>query len=285
MFTDIIEPDLDIGQLIESQTNAHSHICWTCGTCDNECPVFRATDRLRPQKTVRMANLGMMDDLLNLADVWYCISCRRCLQGCPNSVKPYELHRYLRNEAILRGIVSTEINASYRQLFIEFQRVRWRAVAHCMKAGLESLTIDEWYHWLKTPIHNRRFEVIKPAPLLSSNGQACFTCSECTNCCPIFSDRSVFDPQRIIRMAAFGMTEKVIRFPDIWLCLGCQRCTDNCSQLVRGHEIIRYFQDMAVAEGIVDDQFFRRLVEADRIIYPHLLNEIDTLLGMFSNIT
>jgi heterodisulfide reductase subunit C len=293
MQTNIIDPDLDLGQLIEAHTEAHSHRCWTCGTCDAECPVSRATGRLRPQATVRMANLGLQDTLLKLPDTWYCLSCRRCLQGCPNSVKPYELHAYLRDEAMRQKIVSPEIMGPYRQLFTEFQRVRWRAVVHCFKAELKSLTMDQWYKWLKTPVRNTRFQIIEPAAKtsghgpgtpLQGNGQACFTCSECSSCCPIFGERMVFDPQRIIRMATLGMTEELLRSPAIWLCLGCQRCTDACSQLVRGYDIIRRFQDRAVAEGIVDDQFVHRLVEADRVIYPQFLNEIDTLLGMFSSI-
>lgn len=294
MFMDIIEPDLDSGEWIETHADSHSRLCWTCGTCDSECPVFRATGRLQPQKTVRMANLGMMEALLHLPEVWYCLSCRRCLQGCPNSVKPYELHGYLRDEAISSGIVSHEIIAPYRRLFTEFQRVRWRAVAHSFKSELKPLTIDQWYKWLKTPLSNTRFKVIDPTAETANpgttapwqiNGKACFTCSECSNCCPIFGEREVFDPQRIIRMATLGMSADLLRSPAIWLCLGCQRCTESCSQLVRGHDIIQRFQELAVAQGIVDDQFLYRLAEADRIIYPQFLNEIDTLLGMFSSIT
>ncbi len=295
MVMDIIEPDLDLGARIEGQTDAHSQLCWTCGTCDGECPVFRATGRLRPQKIVRMANLGLMASLLRMPEIWYCLSCRRCLQGCPNSVKPYELHRYLRDEAIAQGVVSSEIIAPYRRLFSDFQRVRWRATAHCFKAELTPLTTDQWYKWLKTPLRvDTRFQVIELAPGMTgrassapalSNGKACFTCSECSNCCPIFGERAVFDPQRIIRMAALGMSAELLRSPSIWLCLGCQQCSEACSQLVRGHDIIRRFQDRAVAEGIVDDQFVYRLAAANRIIYPQFLNEIDTLLGMFSGIS
>jgi heterodisulfide reductase subunit C len=290
---DIIEPDLDLRGLIEGQSDAHSQLCWTCGTCDGECPIFRATGRLQPQKTVRMANLGLMKSLLRLPEIWYCLYCRRCLQGCPNSVKPFELHRYLREEAIAQGVVSSEIIAPYHRLFSEFQRVRWRAVAHCFKAELTTLTNDQWYKWLKTPLRDSRFQVIEPAPETTErvssaqtqiNCKACFNCSECSSCCPTFGERLVLDPQRIVRMAALGMTEQLLRSPSIWLCLGCQQCTNSCSQLVHGHDIIRRFQERAVAEGIVDEQFVYRLAAADRIIYPQFLNEIDALLGMFSSI-
>ncbi len=293
MFANAIEPDLELGGLIESRIDAHSNLCWTCGTCDSECPVFRATERLQPQKTVRMANLGLVQSLLALPESWYCISCRRCRQGCPNSVKPYELHRYLREEAITAGLVSSGIIAPYRRLISEFQRVRWRAAAHCFKAELTSMSTDQWYKWLKTPLRDSRFRVIETAngtarPTTAqtgrSNSHACFTCSECSNCCPLLGERAVFDPQRIFRMATLGMCAEVLRSPAIWLCLGCQQCTEACSQLVRGHDVIQGFQQMAVDEGIVDDQFIYRLEQADRVIYPQFLNEIDSLLGLFSDI-
>jgi heterodisulfide reductase subunit C len=292
MYPDAIVPDLDLGGVIETQADAHSRLCWTCGTCDAECPVFRATGRLQPQKTVRMANLGLKKSLLSLPEIWYCLYCRRCLQGCPNSVKPFELHRYLRDEAIAAGIVSPEIMAPYRRLFSEFQRVRWRAVAHCFKADLTSLTSDQWYKWLKTPLRDSRFRVVKPASGSNGrrtstapgncNGQACITCGECSGSCPLMGERAVFDPQHIIRMTTLSMSAELLRSPSLWLCLQCQQCTVSCSQLVRGHDIIRQFQEMAVAEGIVDDQFLDRLTAADRIIYPQFLNEIDALIGMFS---
>ncbi len=289
METDFIDPDPDIAKSIASNADAQSQLCWTCGTCDFECPIFLSTERLRPQKTVRMANLGMLDDLLTLPEIWYCLSCRRCLHGCPNNVKPYDLHLYLREEAIARGIVSREMIEPYRRLFIEFQRVRWRAVSHCFKGRLEPMSLQQWYKWLKTPIRTAAYNVIKAKPngpnaSLKENEQACFTCSECSNCCPIFGERNVFDPQRIIRMANLGLSREVLKSPAIWLCLGCQRCTDACSQLVRGYDLIRRFQRQAVAEGFVDPFFSYWLIEADRIIYPQFLNQIDTLLGMFSNI-
>ena len=78
---------------------------------------------------------------------------------------------------------------------------------------------------------------------ISVQGQACFTCSDC---CPIVSGNDVFDPQRIIRMTNLGLTDKLLSSPFIWLCLGCQRCADACSQNVSGHTIIRRLQMQAM---------------------------------------
>lgn len=61
-----IEPDWDAWRVIADTTEADIDRCWTCGACDNGCPVSLATGRLRPQRNVRMAVYGMLDRLLHL---------------------------------------------------------------------------------------------------------------------------------------------------------------------------------------------------------------------------
>jgi heterodisulfide reductase subunit C len=73
----------------------------------------------------------------------------------------------------------------------------------------------------------------------------------------------------------------LLRSPAIWLCLGCQRCSEACSQTVSGYAIIRRLQLQAVEKGLVDSLLPIRLLEADRIIYPKFLDEIDTLIGLY----
>ena len=265
-------------------------LCWTCGACDNGCPVSIATGRLSPQRNVRMAVYGLLDRLIDLPDIWYCLSCRRCLQGCPNRVKPYELHQYLRDEALRRGIIAAEFIAAYRNLFAEFQRVRWRAAAHCLNGELEQLPDETWYQWLKRPLRKALYHPVMlgdhtlpqpPAPEGLHSGHGCLTCSECSSCCPIFCGGDVFDPQRIIRMANLGLTNDLLRSPAIWLCLGCQRCIEACSQSVSGYAIIRRLQMLAIEKGFVDPLLPVRLLDADRIIYPRFLDEIDALVGLY----
>jgi heterodisulfide reductase subunit C len=127
--------------------------------------------------------------------------------------------------------------------------------------------------------HTHIHKTAKPVELLS--GQACFTCSECSSCCPIVCDGDVFDPQRIIRMANLGLADELLRSPAIWLCLGCQRCEDACSQTVRGYAIIRRLQLQAIEKRLVDPLLPARLLDADRAIYPKFLDEIDTLIGLY----
>ena len=54
---------------IESRSHTTSFMCWTCGSCDFECPVNIATGRLRPQKLVRLATLGLVEELLEQPEI------------------------------------------------------------------------------------------------------------------------------------------------------------------------------------------------------------------------
>ena len=55
--------------------------------------------------------------------------------------------------------------------------------------------------------------------------------------------------------------------------------TDACSQLVKGHLIIQGLQQTALDEGVVDASFPLIWKEFGTALYPHLLDEIDSLLG------
>jgi heterodisulfide reductase subunit C len=107
---------------------------------------------------------------------------------------------------------------------------------------------------------------------------ACLTCS---GCYPITCDGGVFDPQRIIRMANLGIADELLKSPAIWLCLGCQLCSEACAQTVSGYAIIQRLRQQAITDKIVDRDFPMRLLDADRIIYPKLLDEIDNLIGLY----
>jgi heterodisulfide reductase subunit C len=286
-----IIPDDVQRKVIEENAMSGSGLCWTCGTCDSECPIYLATGRLRPQVIVRMANLGMLDEMLTLPQIWYCLGCRRCGSGCPNRVKPFELTRYLRNEMIHSGRIDTSMVAAYGKLMGQFQRVRYRAILRAMRGETNVITTQEWYQWRERPLLKTIFKEIEfdaqtypttpESQPAAHNPRACLSCSECSSCCPVFYEKTLFDPQSIIRMTNLGLTEELIKSPSIWMCLNCQRCSQTCSQLVSGHAVIRRLQSLAIERGHVDNDFPARLVQLDRTIYPQLLDEIDNLIGMY----
>ncbi len=283
-------PDRTLRKTIESSAHAQANLCWTCSTCDSECPVYLATGRLRPQKIVRMANLGFLDDLLSLPEIWYCLTCKRCNYVCPNLVKPSSIISFSRQEALRSNLLPWDVFLRYRDFFSRFQRVRWHIAEQCLKGDVESISHELWHDWLETPIDGLRGDILlatlSPSKAFKSNADnsttaACFTCGECGNACPIFFERSVFDPQWIFRMVNLGLEEEILKSPSIWLCLACQRCTEACGELVSGDLILRRLQELALEEGMVDKGFPFRWKRAQKAIYPLYIKEIDALFGFY----
>jgi heterodisulfide reductase subunit C len=265
-------------------------MCWTCSSCDSECPVEIATNRLRPQRIVRFANLGLIDELIALPEIWYCLTCRRCNRVCPNLVKPETLIRYARAEAVRRGVVSLATATAYYDLFRCFQRVRWHVASRCLHGNVEPPTDADWQRWLRTPIPDTTAPVPfanlfkRSKPFRTAAGTAgvsdCFTCGECSSACPVSGERSAFDPRFIFRLVNLGLQEELLQSPSIWLCLECGRCTDACTQKVDGCLMIARLRELAIREGKVSNDFALCLRQAQQPIFMRLVDEIDCLLGV-----
>jgi heterodisulfide reductase subunit C len=248
-----------------------------------------ATQRLRPQKIVRLANLGLAEDLLSLPEIWYCLTCRRCNRVCPNLVKPETLVRYARTAAVLGDYVPYKTGRDYYELIRRFQRVRWQAARICMQSDLGETEGVQWGQWLETPVaeslacvsSNAFFNFADSLKEDSKTAglHSCFTCGECSSVCPVAGERSVFDPRFIFRMVHLGLTDELLRSPSIWLCLACGRCTDVCSQQVDGCGMIRRLQEISVQKAIVAKGFKWRWQNAQKIIYSRLIEQIDALFG------
>lgn len=280
-------PDPGLRKVIESACLAQSYRCWTCSSCDVECPVNIATGRLRPQRIVRLASLGFIEELLDSPEIWYCLTCRRCLQICPNQVKPCDVIDYARQESISRGIVSYSSTRRLQLLFAQLQRVRWRAVAQCLNNNFDSLSREQIDQWLADPVPETG-HVISPQGILpggsvfgdsatATRSGACFTCGECSSTCPVSGERSVFDPRFIIRMVNFGLAEELLRSPSIWLCLSCGRCSDACGQQVDGRQILQRLQTAAVSDAGVTPLAVYRMKEAEALIFSYFLDMVDII--------
>lgn len=277
-------------QRIELATNADSSMCWNCSSCDAECPVEIATNRLRPQRIVRFANLGLFEELIASPEIWYCLTCRRCSKVCPNLVKPDTIVGYARAASVRCGAVSYEAACAYYDLFRRFQRVRWHAVHQCLHGDDEPISDARWHSWLQTPIPDSTAGISLPClfktdePFRQAAKGAdiskCFTCGECSSACPVAGERSAFDPRFIFRMVNLGLAEELLTSPSIWLCVQCGRCTEACPQRVDGCGMIASLRELAVCEGKVAEEFARRVRDAQKQIYTRLLDEIDELLDL-----
>jgi Fe-S oxidoreductase len=70
-------------------------VCFTCGTCAGGCPVS-GVDGMDPRKAVRMAALGLDQELIDSRFPWICTVCGRCEYACPQGVEITKLIRKAR---------------------------------------------------------------------------------------------------------------------------------------------------------------------------------------------
>lgn len=76
--------------------------CYQCGKCSAGCPMAAYMDVL-PNRMIRMAQLGMQEQLLASRSIWMCVSCLTCNSRCPKGVKIAEVIEALRKTALNNG--------------------------------------------------------------------------------------------------------------------------------------------------------------------------------------
>lgn len=238
-----------------------------------------------------MANLGLLDELVALPEIWYCINCRRCGQACPNVVKPWALIKYVRLTAIFRKKVSWKAVQAHQNIWIRFQKVRWQVVQVCLQGReIQNISEQQWENWLNNEIPKSGGTIHQgigascPDALKKWNQSYlttnCYTCSECGSVCPVSSERHIFDPSAIVRMANLGMFDELLVSPSIWLCINCQRCSECCSQMVDSANLIQSLQELALSTGAVDYGLKIRIEQSMRVAYQRLIEEIDRMIGL-----
>jgi len=60
-------------------------VCNQCGKCSAGCPMSFAMDWL-PNQILRLAQLGLEEDIAKSKTVWLCASCLTCTVRCPRGV-------------------------------------------------------------------------------------------------------------------------------------------------------------------------------------------------------
>ena len=68
----------------------------TCGGCASACPIS-GVDGIDPRKLVRMAVLGLEQEILDSQWPWKCTMCGKCERACPQNVEIVSLVHRIRS--------------------------------------------------------------------------------------------------------------------------------------------------------------------------------------------
>ena len=91
------------GRLLDDPSRGN--VCITCGGCASACPIS-GVDGMDPRKLVRMAVLGLEQEVLDSQWPWKCTMCGKCERACPQNVEIVALiHRIrsLRERSMVPG--------------------------------------------------------------------------------------------------------------------------------------------------------------------------------------
>ncbi|GAV22489.1 4Fe-4S dicluster domain-containing protein [Carboxydothermus pertinax] len=65
--------------------------CFQCQKCSLGCPVAEEMDYL-PHQAVDLINKGQTEKLIGSKASWICVSCKTCVQRCPNGIDVGAIH-------------------------------------------------------------------------------------------------------------------------------------------------------------------------------------------------
>lgn len=288
-----IIPDLKIFGLSRNDHQAKIESCFTCWSCAAECPV-NITNRLNPTKLVRMALLGLLDELVESPEIWYCLSCNRCSNICPMTVKPAALIAFLQREAVSRKVVVPETMQRMFQLRKDFQHVRWHVVSDCINGVGITTNDSDWDTLTRVKISSHPDSVIHLGRKserrsyqkasddfygLGTDAKRCYACYGCSNVCPVCFEQQVFSPLSVFRLANLGVPEFALITPSLWLCIQCQSCSRACCEGVKGHLVIRRLRDLAMEKGFVSAASIRQWEDSQKNLYNSFVDRVDAELA------
>jgi len=91
--------DLDLITDLQKFGAAEVNACFSCGGCRAGCPLAD-DDATFPRRVIRLAQVGLKDELVASKELWTCYHCGMCTDRCPQEADPAEFMATARRYAI-----------------------------------------------------------------------------------------------------------------------------------------------------------------------------------------
>ncbi|MBR2254859.1 MAG: CoB--CoM heterodisulfide reductase subunit C [Candidatus Methanomethylophilaceae archaeon] len=98
----MVTPNPEFAKEIAAAGGEMVKMCFQCGTCTAGCPSGRRTS-YRVRKLMRMAQLGLKDEIIASDELWECSTCYTCVERCPRQVPIVDIVVALRNISVAEG--------------------------------------------------------------------------------------------------------------------------------------------------------------------------------------
>jgi Fe-S oxidoreductase len=81
-------------------------LCYQCGKCDTVCPWNRVR-KFFVRRMIHQAKFGVVP--FESEDLWFCVTCRKCVDQCPRGVEIIDVMRAMRRLLVPDGVVPASI--------------------------------------------------------------------------------------------------------------------------------------------------------------------------------
>jgi len=92
--------DSDLLYELKAYGAAGAEKCINCGNCTAICSMTTSENDRFPRQIVRLAQLGLKDEILGSKEIWMCFNCGQCSETCPQQAEPANFMGAARQYAI-----------------------------------------------------------------------------------------------------------------------------------------------------------------------------------------